>query len=552
MLGVQIAQLILVSVLWLVLLLGGVWTAARSPWVRTLSRRDLVLLGLCLLVALVARLSARTFLSNMQPDAAQGLAIGSAHRWGAAYSALLHFAYLFAPATVETAARLNVLFSLATVVAAFVLVDVCFRQRLAAFAAAAVLALQPVSVRYAASDAAAVVVTFATITGAAFMAAWGRGGERRQLWQGIGWFVLAANIRYEALIYSVAGAAVALGAGGWPDRQRLRQLLVGVALGLVFLAYPVGVALFDASQGVFELSPMGWIGAFVLSPHSPRVIVALAVVGLAGAAVGHLRETVGYLVALAVVSMPGFYPPFDCSDLSYRFALPQLVLWAGLAGYGFHVGHRLLVSARRRWWPTGGAAPDAVTSGRLPWAAALVALALAAAVALPHRGFLSKMWTYALEYEFTQEHLAAIPDGCLLIGPASDWEIRGLRVTELLSRLAGREHRWLRVDSPEVLAGRVPACTVYYHATACYAFEGILRPNAPPWVGRERDVCARMNELYDLEPIATTSFPSVGYACERHSVEPVPAGFYRARPKAGPPPIPATIPPATPPDHAQD
>ncbi|MBI5482520.1 MAG: hypothetical protein HY906_26935 [Deltaproteobacteria bacterium] len=527
-------QFVLAGALVASLVLGAVRTAAVSAYLRGLGRRDLLLLAGCLVLALAVRLFATTFVASTEGEAAQGRLIGGTHRWAAGWSAILHFLFLSFPGSVATIARLNVIISLATIVALFVLVDLYFEDRFAAFSAAAVLALQPISARYACSDSSAVLQTFCLVVGAAFLARWNGPGRRGLLLQGVGWLVLAANVRYESVVYLVAGAFVVIGGGGWPRPGRTRELLLGGLCGALFLLYPAGRALLDASGGVFELSPLGHVGVFVLSRYSPGVVVAVAFLGLLAATLARFRAAVWFLLALAVVSLPAYFFGKECADFGNRFALPHLALWAAFAGYGCAVARRLLRRAAQRLRGV-ERGPEAEAPRRIPPLAAAVVLALAVAAAVPHRGFLTRMWTHALEHDFIVSQLGAIPDSCLIVGPDSDRESRGLRISGYLSWEVDRNHHWVRADSPEVLAGTIAPCTIYYRSTTCHGYEAVLEPQNPDWEGPERPVCRRIGERFDLEPLVTTTIPSRGYTCEAHTVDPVPAGFYRMRPQAAGP-----------------
>jgi hypothetical protein len=532
-------QFVLSGALALALVVGVVITAIRSRYLRDLPRRELLLLGGCLGLALALRLAATTFVAATELESTQALAFGSGHRWGAGWSAVLSGLAQLGHVDVAAISRLNLALSVATVAALFVFVDSYFEDRFAAFAATAVLALQPISARYANSDSSAVLPTLCLVAGAAFLARWNGSGKRGLLLQGVGWLVLAPNVRYESVVYLVAGALLVVGGGGWPRRGRTRELLLAALVGALFLIYPVGRALLDASRGIFEMSVYGYVMVFVLSRHSPPPIVAVAFVGLLGAILARFRSAVGLLLALMVVSLPGWFLDKECSDSIHRYSLSHLALWAAFAGYGCSTIRDLLHRAIRRGRrePTAAAERGAGTS----LLAVGVVVLLVAAAGAPYRSFLTRMWTHALEYEFVVAQLRKLPDDCLVVGPDSDAEGRGLRFSAALSGEAGRRHTWARSDSPEILAGRVPACAVYYRATTCHAYEYVLRPQSPDWVGAERPVCLRIGELYELEPIATTTIPSRPYICEGHTVDPIPAGFYRMRPKRGagtPPPGP--------------
>jgi hypothetical protein len=523
-------QLVLVSALWIGAIGGLTVTTARSGWVRGLARRDRLLLALCLVLALALRLAATTFPAAMSLVSAQASTVGDSHRWGAALSAVLHFLSLSFEVDLATVGTFNVIVSVATVLALYVFVDLYFEDRFAAFAAAAVLALQPISARHANSDSAVVLQTFCLVAGAAFLAGWNRRGNRAALLQGVAWLVLAANVRFESVVYLAVGALVVIGGGGWPRRGRTWPLVVGGLCGALFLLYPAGRALRTASGGVFEASPLGYLAVFLLSPHSPAVIVAVAFLGLGAATLTRFRAAVFLLLALVLVALPGFYFPKACGEFAHRYSLPALALWAAFAGCGCSAGRRLLARAARRARDLPAAAPDPAPTAT-PLLAAAAVLLLVVGAAVPHRAYFRQMWTHALEYRYVVAEVARLPDDVLIVGPDSDGESRGLRFSDQLSVEAGKRHRWLKVDDPQVLGRRLPPGTVYYQSTTCFAYQSGLRLDAPDWTGAERPVCRRMRELYALEPIATAALPSRSYTCEAHTVDPVPVGFYRVHPK---------------------
>ena len=81
-----------------------------------------------------------------------------------------------------TVALANVAIGSITVVAVYAFVAVYFEDRLAALASAAVLACQPISIRYSASDSAHVLVTLGLFLAVTFTAVWMKrgGGERHE------------------------------------------------------------------------------------------------------------------------------------------------------------------------------------------------------------------------------------------------------------------------------------------------------------------------------------------------------------------------------------
>lgn len=511
----QHVQFVCVGLLLLFLVgAGGRASVVEKPW-RRLSGVELAALAACLLLALAVRLSATVFPADHSLASTQGSAVGGVHRWAAGYSAVLHLLYLFFPGDVATAAAFNTVVSVLTLAVVFAFVDAYFEDRPAAFAAAAVLAVQPISARYAASDSAHVLLAFCLLAGCFFLSLWSRRGERLALWQGAGWLALAANVRFEACAYVLVGPLILLGAGRRIGKEERAALLLAGAGYLLFLGQPLWSALSSVSGGEAETFALtGVFGYFFRSPHSPAVLAVVAVAGLAWAGFKAPRRTLAFLGALAVVSLPTVLEVSPYYDVAHRYVLPHLAGWSVFAGLGLSAALGLLAGGRARVTP-------------LSAAAVLAAVLLAAA---PHRGFLTKMWTFALEYRFISEHLREIPDGCVMVrtDDSSDFESRSLRIGGPLSEEAGRSHRWLGVE--EVLREGPAPCTVFYAGVACYAYEPARRAK-PDWDGAERPVCRRMREAFTLVAVATAALPTVPYQEEAYTASPVPIGLYRVTPR---------------------
>lgn len=505
-------QFVLAAGLIVFLLGAGAATVWWSGAWRRLSRSEAAALACCFFLALLVRLSARAFPADVLMASTQGSVVGNIHQWAAGYSAILHFLYLVFPSDVATASGMNVLLGSATVLAVFAFVDAYFEDRLAAYAACAVLAFQPVSARYAASDSPYVLLTLCLFCACFFLTLWARRGNLLLLLQGAGWLALAANVRHEGAAYGAIGALILAGCLPRPSRQSLRQLGAAAAAYAVFLVYPVSRLLTAVSLGTADnFSFFGVFEAFFLSSRSPGLIVLLAVVGALWAARAMPRRCAAFLGALAVASLPVYFIADALNEMSNRHTLPHLAGWCVFAGLGLRA-----VAGRRS----------------LTALSAAAALVLAAGSAVPHRAFLGKMWTHALEYDFIVKNLRAIPDDCVIIspGPRNDWQIRGLRIPRQMSWEAGKRHEWLSAADGEAEDVLARPCAVFYRATTCFAYEPD-RLKKPDWQGPERPVCRQMAERFRLEALATTTIPAIPYASEAYTLSPLPAGFYRLWPK---------------------
>ena len=549
-------QIVLISLLISALVGGGIITAARSQFWRFWRTSDWLGLALCLSFAFLIRIYARTFPSDLQLASSQGSSI-HAHQWAAGFSAILRLLFMFLPSNVETVAKMNVLIGTLTVAVVFAFVVAYFQDRLAAFSAAAVLACQPISARYAASDSPYVLLTFCFFLSCLFIVLWVRHGGYSLLLQGMGWMAVAANVRNEAVLFVVAVCFVFLGAlGRKRNEKKTAQFLWAVLLSGIFFIYPATMILLELSGHGDFISPFGFGEAFFLSQHSPTTIACMALLGLLWALKAYPWRTSCFLMALVIVSLPtGFLvlPPeqsihfhglcatkgwygmlrlflheissyLAISEVRLRHVLPHLAAWSVFAGCGFRAAADILSHRFRRMMPVlGNGAARALT----PLAGSLI-LTTALLSCVSHRGFLTKIWTYALEYNFIVVHLGDIPDDCIMVRPGLDDQHRGLCIISQLSNEVGRNHRW--VTACELADLPMEQCVVFYRAASCRAWEDGKRD----WTGTERPVCQNVQERFELEPLATTRLPSLPYAWERYATDPVPVGFYRLKARRHP------------------
>lgn len=514
----QHVQFVCVSLLLLFLVMEAARAVVRDrPW-RRLSGSELAALAACLLLALSVRLGATVFPADHSLASTQGSTIGGVHRWAAGYSAVLHFLYLFLPSDVATAAAFNTVVSTLTVLAVFAFAEAYFEDRLAAFAAAAVLAAGPVSARYAASDSAHVLLTFCLFAGCFFLTLWSRGGRGATLLQGAGWLAAAANVRFEACAYVLVGPLILFGAGRRLGKGDRAALLQAGAVYLFFVVCPFLSAVTDVSGGHAEtFSLWGVFGYFFRSPYSSAAVAVVAVAGLLLVLAKEPRRTLAFLGVISVVSLPTVFEVFPRYDVAHRYVLPHLAAWGVFAGLGASAALGLLSRSPR------------VTPLRA--AAVLAAVLLAAA---PHRGFLRKMWTFAREYDFIVERLRDVPESCVMVqtDDSRDDESRSLRIGSPLSAEAGKGHAW-RLAAEVLASGSIEHCTMFYAGVACYAYEPSRHAQAKAdWDGAERPICRRMRERFDLEPVAEALLPTIPYQDEAYTASPVPIGLYRLREKA--------------------
>ncbi len=493
---------------------GLVQWARSRPWGRE-SRSDLWQMAVCFLIALAARLAATPFPADMKLASSQGVFLHT-HWWSAAYSALLHGLFLVFPSNVASVAGMNVVLGALTASVLFALVVALFQDRLAAFAAGIAFALQPLSVRYAASDSAHILVTFSLLLSLLLAVRWNQRDRRSLLFQAVGWAAVAANTRPEALVVPAALVIVLIGVIDRLDGRRLISLGISGLGGALLLVQPAASSL-GWSPDPSLVSPLGIVEALFHSQHSPLAITGFCLAGVVVALVRHPRAAGGYLLALWLVALPTGNVRVEDAEFNHRHVVPNLGMWCAFAGIGIGATFEAIRRVAAKRLPS------------LPTGPVLVRVAivlLVAATAFPHRGFLTKMWTYALEYRFIVEHLGDIPDDCLMIVPVTGEQHDGLGISWEISAEVGRRHRWIRI--PELHEAPDADCTVYYRAAACVTWE----EGEKFWSGPERPDCAKMWEHFDLLPIAGAEIPAIPYSAELYGTDPIWIGFYRATPRA--------------------
>jgi len=518
-----------VACLWAALLALGIDGLRRfRPW-RQASKADLWLLVLAVLSGLALRLWAIPFPSDIRSAMDQGLFInGPAHYWSAGYSVFLHAVFAVFGPSFETAIRANIVVGSATIAALYFLGVLYLKDPLAALAGAAILATAPISARLSASDSAHVLLTLCLLLSFCFVILWARTGEWRWFAQACGWWILAANVRCEALVYAAALALVAVGAAPrFPSLARgAAPWLVLTAAGMILLASPVFQALAQRSYGAGGEHGSLWRGPWFLSPDSSGWTSALSVLGAGVLVFGPARRVGGLalLAAMAVVVFPAATPSNLAHNARYRHFLPVFAMFCLVAGRGLAAFIRGVETTLRRTW----------ISRDLAAGVAPAAILLAALSSLPALGFLRKTWTHQLELAFVYDGLRRIDDGCTIVRRACWLTDSGLELSPGMSLQVGRKHGW--VDTGDFLAGRAGAvgdCAVYYRSATCFAAPKRSPGKTYEGVVEELPECREMSKRYVLEPLAEAVLPAKPYVNEQYAAAAIPVGFYRIHPRRG-------------------
>lgn len=512
-------QLYLLSGLMTALLVAMVISLWRTrPW-RALSVVEAAALVTCLATAAASRLALEPFPADVWLSTSQGLWFLGMNHWAPAYSAMLHLVFGFFPATLDTAGAVNVLLSCATVGVVYAFVSLYFDDRKMAFASAAVLALQPISIRYAASDSQHVLTTLTLFLALMFTTLWIRRGGYLWALQAAGWLAVSANTRDEALIG--AGAVICvLGALAvrHSPRATLRQLLVSALLGLAAMAYPAwdAISTLVMQPKIGSFRPLGIVESpFLLSPYSPQLVVLLA--GLGGVVVltinRYQRKGLWWLTAMVLVASPTIYITHPGWEHTHRHCLPSLAMYAVFAGVGLGwlIGRLdiatcgiIRAATRQRLFPA-------------------LALGLVALAALPNLGFLTRTWSHELEFKFLRANLGRVKSGCTVVGIKQPSVHVGLNLFRALSAEVGRDHYWMEpaelLDSTEPL----PACAVFIESASCHASHSLPASASD---GMFPD-CAAIKERYVLQPLARTTIPALPYIGEVYTADPIPLAIHR-------------------------
>lgn len=358
--------------------------------------------------------------------------------------------------------------------------------------AALVLAVDPVSVRMAATEAYISALVFLWLSTTAALA-----------------LVVRCEARGEHAATGMASLAAALFAAAATRIHPMIYVPVALTPLLAFAVVQDGGMPGRLQHAVYAALA---IGGVVLLTSLNTILTALAVSPMTshaflGFGPEELRVLVGALVAVLL--------------LQWRFSLAWLGLLgiaavaALLATQGSFQQHPFWKLCYQRVYLSAillGAAwllPRRLEA--TPWAmvaASLVALALA----LPAKDLVRAQTTEQLEYRFLQQTLGGMPSGCAVAAVSRAghriWEIPSFLVPSRDRRMPAQ--RALQEPNDLKVLSDSRNCLIYIHSSLCNSSEG-------------RELCARMEEAVPMQRIAAEVFPAVpsyvGLPYDRGQVE---------------------------------
>jgi hypothetical protein len=509
-LGVEFSWMEVGAACFLVLVIGvviGLWKSRDR-----FADRDTSLLLALTALALLLRVIAHAGPANTRE------VINELRTGRAAWTALLHLIFSVLPMQDETIWTINRITGALSVPLLYVVMRRRFADAVAAAAGAAALAVTPLITRFSASDTPYILLC-AALLGA--IAAYDRYVETEStgaMVLGLGLLTAALQLRPEGPWLIVPVILIAA-AGGVPKDLSTRRGGPSVAICVLpFVAINVALTIYALQGNDQQLASFVLIGSVFGSPWAdaettPRMLGALVALGTASALLYRFGRAGWLWAAATLVALPLYCPiavrsaiPVDdhlvvTSVPNYaiaRYHIPAMYLACGLAGLGVAT---VLGLIRRR-------------SGQ---AASVVAVGMVCVAAVPHFGFVRRMWTPQLEFEFFRDGLRHVDPDCRL-------------VTVLIGMDAGfYPFGYLRpgmIDTEAFLADpRTADCVVYYRAANCFALnrlperDGAYLPVNP--------TCRAIEERFRLEPIVEASLPAAPYNAEVYTRNPLPVGFYR-------------------------
>lgn len=511
-------------------LLAGVLIALWRCRQALVSRAALLPAALTLL-ALVLRLAAQGGPSDIRP------VLHNTGQRRAGWDALLLLLQTFTPVHDEIVWNLNRVVGALSVPLLYVVLRRCFADPLVAAAGATALAVTPLLVRFAASDAPYLFLCAAFLGAIVAYDQFARSGAVRALVLALALLTAAMQLRPEGVWLVVPATLVALAAPGQPGLRAL------AARPVTALALLLGFALVNAVPLVWAVTGhvggtsfhryFVLIGAVLGSPWAdpqvtPRLLAALVVLGAITAVLRFERAAALWLAAV-LVALPfaalatgafgtgygyGFALPLGPPVVGHattfsqyanaRYHLPAMVLACGLIGLG--VAGLLQIVTR-------------LVPGVRPWALP-AAIGLVILAALPRLDVLRTMWTPQREFALLREGLARIDPACR-VATLLDVRDAGFVPFEYLApnRL---------VDLAVVLEQpQPPPCLVYYRCGNCFTLDLVAQTEWPAF--EINPLCRAIESRYALEPILEANVPALPYRGEIYSRDPLPLGLYRLR-----------------------
>jgi hypothetical protein len=508
--GIQITWMDVSAACFLVLAIGvvvGLWRS-RDRFADHDGSLPLVLTALALLLRVIAHAGP----ANTRE------VINEVSTGRAGWTGLLHLIFSVLPMRDETIWTINRITGALSVPLLYVVMRRRFVDPTAAAAGAAALAVTPLIVRFSASDTPYILLCAALFGAIAAYDRWVETGSTGATVLGLGLLTAALQLRPEAPWLIVPVTLIAA-AGGFPKDLSTRLRRPSVALYVLpFVAINVALTLYALRGNGQRLASFVLVGTVFGSPWAhgettPRMLGVLVALGIASALLYRFRGAGLLWVTATLVAFPLFLPATVGSAIPVadhlvlanlpnyaiaRYHIPAMYLACGLVGLGVATVLGLVRRLRGR-------------------AASVVAVAIVCLAAVPNIGFVRRMWTPQLEFEFFRDGLRHVDPSCEL-------------VTVLTGMDAGfYPFGYLRpgmIDTEAFLVEPQTAdCVVYYRAANCFALSRAPEQGEAPLL--VNPTCDAIEERFRLEPIVEASLPAAPYNGEVYTRNPLPVGFYR-------------------------
>lgn len=415
-----------------------------------------------------------------------------------------------------------------------------FADPLVAVAGAAALAVMPLLVRFAATDAPYILLCAAFLGALIAHDSWAETGSVEALALALGLLTAAMQLRPEGPWLVVPAALLALAAPYRIDVravvQRHLPAIVALLVGFILVnTVAFAWALTSHIEGPGMLRYFVLIGSVVGSPWADPQMTprALALLVLLGAGVAVLRRERAALLWLAatLVALPlathatgqlgemyaGYAMPNAMAPgasgtrfsqyANARYHLPSMYLACGLIGLAIAT----LLRALSRRLP------------RLERLAVPAAIAIVAVAALPRWELLHIVWTPQREFELLRTGLSRVGPGCRVAAfiEATD---AGFVPFEYLAPQQ-------LIDLGAVAATAADTgCLYYYRGGNCFTRD--LVPEATWPTFDMNPLCRAFEERYELTPVLEAAVPALPFRGESYARDPLPLGFYRLRARA--------------------
>lgn len=488
------------------LLLGVVVAIGRSY------RRILVAASVAPLLLAALALALR-FAAHAGPADIRAV-MGDTRMGRAGWIAFFHFVYEFLPPLDDTIWNINRVVGALSVPLLYVVMRHRFADRMAAVGGAAALAVNPLIVRFSASDTPYVLVCAAFLGAIVTYDRYIESQSIGALALAFGLLTAAMQLRPEAAWLIVPAALLALAVT--PPWRRLLRPAIAICVGLFIVvnAIPLIWAVSGHAQGEYwrNFTVVGTIteSTWAVSDMTPRPLAALVVLG-AFASLFFGRPGILWLVATLVANPFDFPASLTYEGVVYsqyanaRYHIPAMYLACGLIGVGVAASLRLLQRVIHREVP----------------AANLVTVGIICLAALPRVDLLRRMWTPQREYEIFRGGLTHVDPNCRVVTLAYTHDSGFTPFEYLVPRGV--------LDISAFLADPQGPCFVYYRTGNCYTLDLVPFPDRRDF--EMNPACRAIEEKFALEPIAESEVPALPYRGELYARNTLPLGWYRLRPR---------------------